>query len=102
MRTRARIHRRSGDPHGSPRGNADKPSTQLSHFRLRLLQPIGHPHLAVHRRRRGEMLLRLLALAGAPGELAEAEVAVGDEWAHAKLCGECQRLTVRALGVVRT
>ena len=44
-----------------------------------LLQPIRHAHLAVHRRRRGEVLLRLLALAGAPIELAEAEVAVGDE-----------------------
>jgi hypothetical protein len=29
------------------------------------------------------LLLRLLALAGPPEELADAEVAVGDEWAHA-------------------
>jgi predicted O-methyltransferase YrrM len=36
------------------------------------------PHLAVHLRRGGEMLLRLLALARAPVEPAEAEVAVGD------------------------
>jgi hypothetical protein len=33
------------------------------------------------------MLLRLLALARAPVELAEAEVAVGDEGAHAELGG---------------
>src|SRR5262245_61805204 len=44
-------------------------------FRLRLLQPVRHPHLAVHRRRGGEVFLRLLALARAPIELAEAEVA---------------------------
>src|SRR5262249_28549020 len=49
--------------------------------RFHLLQPICHPHLPVHRRRGGEVLLRLLALAGAPIELAEAEVAVGDEGA---------------------
>jgi len=36
-------------------------------------------HLAVHRRCDREVLLRLLPLAGAPEELAQAEVAVGDE-----------------------
>src|SRR5262249_3596283 len=64
-------------------------STFLSESRMRrrlcLLQPVRHPHLAVHRRRGGEMLLRLLTLARAPVELAEAEVAVGDEGAHASL-----------------
>ena len=48
------------------------------------------------------MLLRLLALAGAPVELAEAEVAVGDEGPHAARLGERQRLAVvglAALGV---
>src|SRR2546422_10622603 len=59
------------------------PSRRLSHLRLRLLQPEPHVHLAVHRRRGGEVLLRLLTLAGAPVELAKAEVAVGDERAHA-------------------
>src|SRR5262249_34943533 len=58
--------------------------------------------LAVHHRRGGEMLLRLLAVARAPVELAEAEVAVGDEQAHAELAGELQRLAVGAFGVVRT
>jgi hypothetical protein len=57
---------------------AQIPSSILQ-LRLRLLQPEGHAHLAVHRRRGGEVLLRLLALARAPVELAEAEVAVGDE-----------------------
>src|SRR4030095_15460160 len=51
--------------------------------RLRLLQPVRHPHLAVRRRRGGEVLAGLIALARAPVELAEAEVAVGDEGAHA-------------------
>jgi hypothetical protein len=41
----------------------------------RLLQPELHAHLALHRRRGGEMLVRLLALARAPVELAEAQVA---------------------------
>jgi hypothetical protein len=52
---------------------------QFPRLRLRLLQPVRHPHLAVHRRRGGEMLLCLLALAGAPVEFAETEVAVGGE-----------------------
>src|SRR5262249_33506166 len=52
--------------------------------RLSLLQPVRHPHLAVHRRRGDEVLLRLPALARAPVELAEAEVAVGDEGALAE------------------
>src|SRR5438552_14378919 len=59
-----------------------------------------HLHLTVHRRRRAEMLMRLLALARAPGELAEAEVAVGDERAHAELAGERQRLAVVAFSVL--
>jgi hypothetical protein len=37
------------------------------------------------------MLLHLLALARAPVELAEAEVAVGDEGAHPELLGERER-----------
>ena len=48
------------------------------------------------------MLLRLLLLAGAPVELAEAQVAVGDERAHAAGLGECPRLAIvgrSALGV---
>jgi hypothetical protein len=35
-----------------------------------------------------------------PVELAEAEVAVGDERAHAELAGEGQRLAVVAFGVL--
>ena len=46
------------------------------------------------------MLARLLPLAGAPVELAEAEVAVGDERAHAQLLGQGQGLAiVRLRGV---
>src|SRR5262245_20981814 len=71
------------------------------YLRGRLLQPVRHAHLAVHRRRGGEMLLRLLALARAAVELAEAEVAVGDEGAHGEVTSECQCLAVvdfRVLG----
>jgi hypothetical protein len=52
----------------------------------------------VHRRRGGEVLMRLLALARAPVELAEAEVAVGDEGALAKLGRECEGLLVLIFG----
>ena len=58
---------------------------------LRLLQPERHVHLAVHRRRRCHMLLRLLARARAPVQFAEAEMAVGDKRAHAARFGEFQR-----------
>ena len=44
--------------------------------------------------------LGLLALAGAPVELAEAEVAVGDEGAHAARLGERQRLAVVGLAAL--
>jgi hypothetical protein len=46
---------------------------------LRLLQPVRHAQLAVHRRRGGEMLSGRLALVRAVVELTEAEVTVGDE-----------------------
>ena len=63
----------SGPVRGSPL------SSKLRHHSLRLLQPVRHPHLAVHRRRSGQMLLRLLAMARALVEFAEAEVALRDE-----------------------
>src|SRR5262245_17266786 len=70
---------------------SDRSQAQFHHLGLRLLQPVRHPHLAVHRRRGGEVLLRLLTLARAPVELAEAEVAVGDKGSHAARlgCREC-------------
>ena len=46
------------------------------------------------------MLLRLLPLARAPVALAEAEVAVGDEGAHAARLGERQRLAVVGLAAL--
>src|SRR5215813_11341715 len=63
-------------------------------FALCPLQPVRHPHLAVQRRHGGELLLRLLAFAGALVEFAEAEVAVGDEGAHAASFGKGQRLAI--------
>src|SRR5262245_8736443 len=47
------------------------------------------------------MLLRLLALARAPVELAEAKVAVGDEGAQAEFLGESERIIVVTRGVFR-
>src|SRR5262249_26867557 len=85
------------------------PSSRPCQLRFRLLQPVRHAHLAVHRRRGGEVLLRLLALVCAPVELAEAEVAVGDEGAHAELFGQTagapvvlnRRVSVRGIAVRR-
>src|SRR5262245_3268458 len=76
--------------------NAGLFSCQLPPLGLGLLEPVRHPHLAVHRRRGCEMLLRLLALARAPVEFAEAEVAVRDEGTHAKFGSERHRLMVVA------
>jgi hypothetical protein len=50
----------------------------------------------VHRRRGGEVLLRLLVLLRAPVELGEAEVAVGDEGAHLAWLSERQSLKIVA------
>src|SRR5215470_18177549 len=68
-------------------------SSQLASARrvflcLRLLQPVRHIHCSIHRRRGGQVPLRLLALARASVELAEAEMAVGDEGAHAAILGD--------------
>src|SRR5215475_13751665 len=68
--------------------------------RLRLLQEEPHVHHAVHRRRGGEVLMRLLALVRAAVEPAEAEVAVGNERAHAARLGEGQRLGVVGLSAL--
>src|SRR5215831_5916418 len=75
-------------------------SARRVYLRLRLLQPVRHPHLTVHRRRGGEVLARLLALARARAQLPEAEVAVGDERAHAARLGEGQRLMVVGLAAL--
>ena len=47
------------------------------------------------------MLLRLLALARAPVELAEAEVTVGDERAHPQRFCERERVTVMTVSALR-
>jgi hypothetical protein len=49
-------------------------SCELPQLRLRLLQTVRHPHLAVHLRRDSAVLVGLLALSDTPVELAEAEV----------------------------
>jgi hypothetical protein len=73
--------------------------SDLPQFRLRLLQPEPHVHLAVHRRGGREVLLGLLAVARAPVQLAEAEVAVGDQGAHAEFGSKRQCLAVVAFSV---
>src|SRR5215831_3401778 len=79
----------------TPRATVPGPS-----FRLRFMQPVRHAHLAVHRRRGGEMLPGLLALVGTAVKLAEAEVALGDEGAHAQLLGQREgRVIVSLPGV---
>src|SRR5262245_55713737 len=77
----------------APSRNVLKSSIKM-HLRPRLFQPVRHPHLAVHRRRGGEVLLCLLALARAPVQLAETEVTVRDEGTHAAWLCERERLAV--------
>src|SRR5262245_9234420 len=80
----------------APRSRRGRES-QGRQLRLRLRQIEAHVHLAVHRRRDGEVLASLLALACAPGELAEPEMAVGDEGAHA--AGLCQGERLAVVGL---
>jgi hypothetical protein len=60
---------------------------------------ICHVHFAVHRGCDGEPLLSLRGIPSVATELAEAEVAVGDERAHFAGFGECQRLVVVTFSV---
>ena len=86
------------------RGELPDCLTQLAQLRFRLLQPVGHVHFAVHRRRDNEVLPSLRVIARAPMELAKAEVAVSDERAHVAGLGKRQRLVVvgfRALAGIR-
>ena len=76
------------------------PCSGLLEFHLRLLQPVRHPHLAVHRRRGSEVLLCLLALAGSAMKRAETEVAVGQERVQAQLVGRGQRSPIVVLGAI--
>src|SRR5712692_4650009 len=73
------------------RGFWRKASRSCLLLRVRLLQPEPHGHLAVHRCRDREVLLGLLTVARAPVEPAAAEVAAGDERAHAEVRGETHR-----------
>jgi hypothetical protein len=70
----------------------------LTRFSPRLLLPVRHIHLAVHRRRDGEMFLRLPPIAHAAIELAKADVAVGDKRAHTQLLGQSEGRAVLSLG----
>src|SRR5262249_30907553 len=72
----------------------DVNSYQLSHLSLRLLQPVRHPHLAVHRRRGGDVFASLLPLVRSPVKPAQTEMAMGHERAHAARFGERQGLAI--------
>src|SRR5262249_21609637 len=66
------------------------------HFRSGPLQPKPHIHVAVHRRRRSEMLPRSPVLAPAPMKLAETKMTVGDQRAHPELSGNAEGCSVVA------
>src|SRR5262245_51558470 len=74
-------------------------SCEHPHFRLGLLEPEAHIHLAVHRGPDGQALLGLGQLTGAAVELAETDVAVRGERAHVQLLGRGQRLPVLGFGL---
>src|SRR5207245_873825 len=83
--------RRRGGQRGG-RGPGRRPPRLASSFnspkrRLCLLQPKAHVHLSVHRDGGGQVFPCLRSIACTPVERAEAEVAVGDERAHAELVG---------------
>src|SRR5438093_5116032 len=88
------CHLRHGGSPASRGGPGAVSSCQFPHLRLRLLQPELHVHLAVHRGRRGQVLLSLLLSIGSPGELAEAEMAMGDERAHTEFSGAAHSFSV--------
>jgi Glucose / Sorbosone dehydrogenase len=69
---------------------------------LRLLQPVRHAHLAVHRCRGRETLLGLLALIRLDVALGEVEVAMGHEGAHATTLDELERIAIVLAGRVRS
>ena len=116
----ARFDTALPDPLGAPRhGSRPGAGPALVHRRdvvasawiglrtcLRLLQPERHAHVAVHRRRRREMLVRGRPAVHAPMKPAEPEVAVRNERPHSAGLGERQcplvgRLPARGIERVR-
>src|SRR4029077_20185421 len=59
-------------------------------------EPEGHVHVAVHGGRGGLMVLGIAGLAGAAMALGEAEMAMGDQRAHAVALRQRQRVAVMA------
>src|SRR5690242_8525555 len=74
------------------------PSAQRRELRLRLLDPGPHVHLAVHRGRDREMLLRGRSPAPTPVQAAEAAVTAGDEGTQPARVGQEQGLPVVTCG----
>jgi hypothetical protein len=73
--------------------------SEAAHLCLGLIQPEPHIHLAVHRRSGREVFPGILTLALASVELAEAEVAVGDDRPYAQFLGKGQGLPVSGFGL---
>jgi len=71
------------------------------YLRLRLCQPWVHSHLTVHGDRGHEALPGVYPVAAVAGDLAEAEVAVGDERTHAQFVGQRQGLAEVPLGCLK-
>jgi hypothetical protein len=67
---------------------------ELGQFSLSLLEPKTHSHLAIHGCRRGKIPAGVLRTVNAAVELAQTEVAMGDERTHAVPLGDCQRVLV--------
>src|SRR5215470_14180189 len=71
-----------------------RPSGWRGHFHLRPLSPVRHVHVAIHGHCGGDVFAGLITLARACEELAEVEMAVGYERAHAELLGQGERLPI--------
>src|SRR5215468_6767143 len=74
--------------------------TQLAELCFRALRPVCHFHFAIHRPCDCELFLSATLIASATVHFAQAEVAVGDEWAHAAWLREGQSLAVIAFSVL--
>ena len=68
--------------------------TQLLQLRLSLFQPQSHFHLPHHCDRRSEMLFSLLSAPYPPVQLAQTNVAMRYERAHAELFSEGESLAI--------
>ena len=95
-----RIASGTGERRSPPQSPTRPPEFLGGGSRLRLcpLEVDAHVHLTVHRHRAGEVLSGPLVIARALVEVAEAEVAVGNQRVHVAFGGQGQRRAIVVFG----